>query len=203
MYFCIFLFFCSIPFIIFALLSLSLHSRNSDPGSQSRLFSPLPTTVLAFIFIARRVQHFLPSSTRVEFCLPTLLCALGNNWCLSRKKPCACAGVRTRDFQSQYSISMYDKFPINYVKKKTRGVLACWVACRGSPTHMISHDHVQLTEIYCTLYCCSKYAYSYDMYCTICVRYNFHWQNTGCYLYKYWPEKGSHILHTYRGNNIY
>ena len=89
----------SIPFIIFALLSLSLHSRNSDPGSQSRLFSPLPTTVRAFIFIARRVQHFLPSSTRVEFCLPTLLSALGNNWCLSRKKPCvlAPAGVWTHN----------------------------------------------------------------------------------------------------------
>ena len=86
-FFCLF----SIPFIIFALLSLSLHSRNSDPGSQSRLFSPLPTTVRAFIFIARRVQHFLPSSTRVEFCLPTLLSALGNNWCLSRKKPCVLA----------------------------------------------------------------------------------------------------------------
>ena len=39
------LFFCSIPFIIFALL-FSLHpSRNSDPGSHSTLFSPLPTTV--------------------------------------------------------------------------------------------------------------------------------------------------------------
>ena len=94
-----FFIFISIPFIIFALLSLSLHSRNSDPGSQSRLFSPLPTTVRAFIFIARRVQHFLPSSTRVEFCLPTLLSALGNNWCLSRKKPCvlAPAGVWTHN----------------------------------------------------------------------------------------------------------
>ena len=28
-------------------------------------------------FIARRVQHFLPSSTRVELYLPTLLGALG------------------------------------------------------------------------------------------------------------------------------
>ena len=107
---CLFLFF-SIPFIIFALLSLSLHSRNSDPGSQSRLFSPLPTTVRAFIFIARRVQHFLPSSTRVEFCLPTLLSALGNNWCLSRKKAlCACVGVRTRDFP----ISVVSRLPLNH-----------------------------------------------------------------------------------------
>ena len=108
-----FLFFSfSIPFIIFALLSLSLHSRNSDPGSQSRLFSPLPTTVRAFIFIARRVQHFLPSSTRVEFCLPTLLSALGNNWCLSRKKPCVLAptGVRTRDFP----ISVVSRLLLNH-----------------------------------------------------------------------------------------
>ena len=48
-------------------------SRNSDPGSHSRLFSP-PThygPCLAF-FIARRFQLFLHSSTRVELCLPTL-----------------------------------------------------------------------------------------------------------------------------------
>ena len=42
-------------------------SSNSDPGSHSGPSSPLPTTVHAFIFIARRSQHFLPSSTRVEF----------------------------------------------------------------------------------------------------------------------------------------
>ena len=41
-------------------------SRNSDPGSHSRLFCPL-----AFFF-ARRFQLFLPSSTRVEVYLPTL-----------------------------------------------------------------------------------------------------------------------------------
>ena len=48
-------------------------SRNSDPGSHSRLFSP-PThygSCLAFV-IATRFQLFLPSSTRVELCLPTL-----------------------------------------------------------------------------------------------------------------------------------
>ena len=48
-------------------------SGNSDRGSHSRLFSP-PThygSCLAF-FIARRFQLFLPSSTRVELCLPTL-----------------------------------------------------------------------------------------------------------------------------------
>ena len=40
---------------------------NSDPGSLSRLFSPLPTTVRAFMFIARRLQLSLPSSTRIGF----------------------------------------------------------------------------------------------------------------------------------------
>ena len=65
----------TVPFIIFALLfSLPpINSRNSDPGSHSRLFSP--PYLLRFvpcIFIARKFQLFLPSSTRVELCLPTL-----------------------------------------------------------------------------------------------------------------------------------
>ena len=47
-------------------------SRNSDPGPHSRLVSPLPATVRALHFIARRFQLVLPSSTRVELCLPTL-----------------------------------------------------------------------------------------------------------------------------------
>ena len=51
-------------------------SSNSDPGSHRGPFSPLPTTVRAFIFIAGRFQHFIPSSTRVELGLPTLLGAL-------------------------------------------------------------------------------------------------------------------------------
>ena len=38
---------------------------------------PLPSTVRAFILIARRIQHFLPSSTRVESCIHTLLGATG------------------------------------------------------------------------------------------------------------------------------
>ena len=42
------------------------NSRNSDPGSHSRLVYPLPTIVMVRalidgIVIARRVQHFLPS----------------------------------------------------------------------------------------------------------------------------------------------
>ena len=67
--FFLFFYFFSIPFIIFAHLLLSLlPTRNSDPGSHSRLFSPLPATVRAFFFIARRFQPFLPSSTRIESC---------------------------------------------------------------------------------------------------------------------------------------
>ena len=53
-------------------------SSNSDPGSHSRPSSPLPTTVRAFIFIARRSQHILSSSAGVELCLPTLLGALSS-----------------------------------------------------------------------------------------------------------------------------
>ena len=41
--------------------------HNSDPGSPGRLFSPVPATIYAFIFIERRVQHFLPSSACIEF----------------------------------------------------------------------------------------------------------------------------------------
>ena len=44
-------------------------SSNSDPGSHSGPFSPLPTSAIrAFFFIAGRVQHFLPSLTLVELC---------------------------------------------------------------------------------------------------------------------------------------
>ena len=41
-------------------------SSNSDPGSHSGPSSPLPTTVRAFISIAKIIQRLLPSSTRVE-----------------------------------------------------------------------------------------------------------------------------------------
>ena len=65
--------FFSIPFMIFALLFALPPSRNSDPGSHSRLFSP-PThygSRLAFFF-REKIFALLPSSTRVELCLPTL-----------------------------------------------------------------------------------------------------------------------------------
>ena len=53
-----FIFFC-IPFIIFALLSPSLPVvRSSDPGSHSELFSPLPTTVRAFISYREKNSAF-------------------------------------------------------------------------------------------------------------------------------------------------
>ena len=55
-------------YIIFALSP----TRNSDPGSPSMLFSPLPTTLRGFIFIATRLQPLLPSSTRIEFTLEAL-----------------------------------------------------------------------------------------------------------------------------------
>ena len=48
-------------------------SRNSDPGSRSRLFSPLPTTVRALHFYR---EPFLPSSSRAELRLPYNLSAL-------------------------------------------------------------------------------------------------------------------------------
>ena len=53
-------------------------SSNSDPGSDSGPSSPLPTTVRAFILIARRIPCFLPSSTRLELYLHTLLGALSS-----------------------------------------------------------------------------------------------------------------------------
>ena len=86
----LFVFFPPIPFIVFVLLlQLPLYLvitgicnaavvRNSDPGPQSRLFSPVPTDMLYHVrcvpcvFIARRVEHFLPSSTGIELCLHTL-----------------------------------------------------------------------------------------------------------------------------------
>ena len=48
-------------------------SSNSNPGSHGVPFSPLPITVRVFMFIARIIQHFLPSWTRVKLYLLTLL----------------------------------------------------------------------------------------------------------------------------------
>ena len=48
-------------------------SSNSDPGLHGGPSSPLPTSARAFIplvFIGRRLQHFLPWSTRVNCSYP-------------------------------------------------------------------------------------------------------------------------------------
>ena len=68
----VFFFFFLIPFIIFAHLLSLLPTRNSDPGSQSRHF-PLPSRYgTCFHFYREKIQPFLPSSTRIVWCLPTL-----------------------------------------------------------------------------------------------------------------------------------
>ena len=62
--------------IIYLRPSFLSPSRNSDPGSHSRLFDPLPTTVRALHFYRQIIPLCRPSSTRVELWLPTLLGAL-------------------------------------------------------------------------------------------------------------------------------
>ena len=68
-----------IPFITFALLFSLPPSRNSDPGSHSRVFSPLPTTVRASHFYREKTSALssLVDSLRVELRLPTV-CALSS-----------------------------------------------------------------------------------------------------------------------------
>ena len=67
LFFCVF---CAHP-IFHYLLTLfispcpSRYRRNTDPGSKNRLFSPLPTTVGAFIFIARTSSSFFFPSRRL------------------------------------------------------------------------------------------------------------------------------------------
>ena len=65
-FFCFFLLTASVTVFSLFFFSFSLSRPNSDPGSPSRLLSSLPTTVRAFVIIARRLQLFLPSSTRIE-----------------------------------------------------------------------------------------------------------------------------------------
>ncbi|CAM9565913.1 unnamed protein product, partial [Laminaria digitata] len=60
-----------LPSIVFALLLQLAPFRNSDPGSHSGRSSPSPLRCMPSCFIARRVQHFLASSTRVELCMHT------------------------------------------------------------------------------------------------------------------------------------
>ena len=56
-----------VPFIVFALLYSLPPSRNSNTGSHSRLFPPLPTTVRAFCFYREKTARLLPESTRIEY----------------------------------------------------------------------------------------------------------------------------------------
>ena len=77
------IFHCFIPFyptyylgIFLFLFSLPIidYSSNPDPRLLSRLVSPLATTVRAFIFTARTLPPFIPSSTRaVKFTFYILL----------------------------------------------------------------------------------------------------------------------------------
>ena len=60
-------------FIIFAFLFSLPLCRNSEPWSLSRPFlPPYPLRFVPCIFIARIFQLSLPSSTRVELCLPSI-----------------------------------------------------------------------------------------------------------------------------------
>ena len=69
----LYLFFFPIPLIVMLALPSPSQLYNLDPGLYSGLPSPLSTTVHALIFIARRIQCFLPSSIIVDMYLPTLL----------------------------------------------------------------------------------------------------------------------------------
>ena len=55
--------FIFIQFFIFALFSLApINSRNSDPGSKSRLFSPLHTTTVHALHFNCEKTHSAPSA---------------------------------------------------------------------------------------------------------------------------------------------
>ena len=70
-YIYIYIYFLSIPFIIFALPSFSLPSRNSDPGSQSRLLSLLPHYGSCFAFLSREdFSTFFPRQLSSNFAYP-------------------------------------------------------------------------------------------------------------------------------------
>ena len=63
-------FFFFIPFIMFALLFSLPPSRNSDPGSYSRLFSPLVTTVRALhYYYGGKISARSSLLRLVELCL--------------------------------------------------------------------------------------------------------------------------------------
>ena len=82
--------FFPIPFFIFALLFSLPPSRNSDPGSHSRLFSPLTTTVTAYygtcLAFYREKESTL--SSLVDSIVPThaVIGVLDSSWCHLRSK---------------------------------------------------------------------------------------------------------------------
>ena len=63
---CLFLLLASIFFSLF--FSLPSLDCSAGLGSITRLFSPLPTAERALVFIGRRLELFLSSSTRIELC---------------------------------------------------------------------------------------------------------------------------------------
>ena len=74
----LFFVFFSIPIIILALLSPSLPVVTQIRGRIAGPSSPFSPRSVPSFFIAIKTQHFLPSSTRVELCVPTLLGALSS-----------------------------------------------------------------------------------------------------------------------------
>ena len=71
----------------FIFLFLPLPRRNAHPGPLSRLLSPVPTTVHALTTaVARIIQHFLSSSTRVELCTAKTSVTLISSTIVSREK---------------------------------------------------------------------------------------------------------------------
>ena len=117
---------------ISSISSFSLPRCNSDSGSLRRLFSPLPTTVRAFIFIARRVQHFLPSSTRVEL----WYCSVIKRVIVGRSKPAEQQTAKRLQTTNAYHVpGIRYKTPPPYIYPclTTNRILgtACRVLCSG------------------------------------------------------------------------
>ena len=67
-------FFSLIPFISVALLFSIPPSRTQILGNIEGSSPAYPLRFVPSIFVATRFQLFLPSSTRVELCVPTLVC---------------------------------------------------------------------------------------------------------------------------------
>ena len=82
--------------------SFSLPRRDTDLRPLRRLFSPVPTTAHAFVFVGRRLELLVPSLTRIELNLPTLvsyaLSALDSffSFCKWTQKSNPC-GIRTAE----------------------------------------------------------------------------------------------------------